>query len=322
MSSLSNVPYGKILDYWYEKLSYNPYRIKFLATKFVEIIAFKKHSSKQNSKIFQFQYVDFPLPINNNISENPIVSIVVPTYIRNQKDLTDIENLLHSIEKQTVMPKNIIVIDDCSPIEYSFPKEIQVFRQAINFGPAEARNWGKHIAVENKSDIIAFTDTDCILSENWIETIIYGFQNSRDFQILSGNTISYDKNWFGIYHNINGTLNGRKFKDSERLLYGTTANLAITKEVAEAINFSEEFPLAAGEDIEFCYRANQYGFAIKHISIMKLSHNYGYSSNLWKNLKSFSRQFKRYGQGETVLLTEVPEYYAYFDRTEEIQATI
>ena len=78
MSSLSNVPYGKILDYWYEKLSHNPHRKKFLLTKFVEIIAFKRHSSKQNNKIYQ--YVDFPQPIANDISENPTVSVVVPAF--------------------------------------------------------------------------------------------------------------------------------------------------------------------------------------------------------------------------------------------------
>jgi len=316
MSSLSNVPYGKILDYWYEKLSHNPHRNKFLLTKFVEIIAFKRHSSKQNTKIYQ--YVDFPQPITNNISENPIVSIIVPTFIRNQKDINDIENLLQSISKQTVKPNNVIIVDDCSPILYTFPEHIQVYRQTKNLGPAKARNWGKKIAVENKADIIVFTDTDCILSENWVETIIKSFQQSKDFQILSGNTVSYDKNWFGTYHNINGTLNGRKFKDSERLLYGTTANLAITHQVAENIDFSEEFPLAASEDIEFCFRANQENFAIKHISQMIVFHNYGYTKGLWKNLQSFSLQFKRYGQGEVSLLKEIPEYYAYFDKTEEI----
>jgi glycosyltransferase involved in cell wall biosynthesis len=318
MSSLSNIPYGKILDYWYEKLKHNPHRTKFLCTKIVEIIAFKRHSSKQNNK--KFQYVDFPQAIQNNISDSPTISIVVPTYIKNQKDITDIENLLQSIEKQTIKPSNVIIIDDCSPIQYDFPQFITFFRQEQNAGPAKSRNKGKNLAVEMKSDIIAFTDSDCILSENWIAIIIKSFEEFKDFQILSGNTISYDKNWFGTYHNVNGTLNGRKFKDSDRLLYGTTANLAITQQVAVQCSFNEKFPLAAGEDIELCFRANQGGFAVKHIPQMIIFHNYGYTKKLWRNLKSFSRQFKRYGQGEAVLVKEIPEYYAYFDKTEEIQA--
>jgi GT2 family glycosyltransferase len=198
------------------------------------------------------------------------------------------------------------------------PTNLLFVGNKTNSGPAKARNLGKKIALENNSDIIAFTDTDCILSENWIETIINSFQNKKEFQILSGNTVSFDKNWFGVYHNLNGTLNGRKFKNSENLLYGTTANLAITKEVAQNIDFSEDFPLAAGEDIEFCFRANQAGFAITHIPQMIVFHNYGYANNLLKSLKLFYCQFKRYGQGEVTLLQKVPEYYAYFDKTEEI----
>lgn len=316
MSSLSNVPYGKILDYWYEKLSNNPNRKKFLWTKVIEIIAFKKHSSKQNKEIYK--YVAFPEPNKNKISTNPVVSIVIPTFIRNTKDTQDIETLLQSISKQTTKADNIIIIDDCSPIDYDFPENIKLFRQAKNSGPAKARNLGKKIALELKSEIICFTDTDCIVSENWIESIIKSFQQFKEFQILSGNTISFDKNWLGTYHNINGTLNGRVFKGSERLLYGTTANLAITNEVANKINFNVEFPLAAGEDIEFCFRANQESFAIKHISEMIIYHNYGYSEKMWKNLKTFSKQFKRYGQGEVTLIKTIPEYYAYFDNTEEI----
>jgi predicted glycosyltransferase involved in capsule biosynthesis len=58
------------------------------------------------------------------------------------------------------------VIDDYSPIKYSFPEEIQAFTQAKNSGPAKTRNRGKQIAIEKRSDIITFTDTDCIISKN------------------------------------------------------------------------------------------------------------------------------------------------------------
>jgi len=45
-------------------------------------------------------------------------------------------------------------------------------------------------------------------------------------------------------------------------------------------------------------------------------------SQLTKNLKRFREQFKKYGQGEKYLLKEIPNYYDYFDRTEEIQTNI
>ena len=316
MSSLSNLPYGRILDYWYEKLKGNRYRYKFLLTKTIEVFTFKSHSSNGSNSHNFFQ---FPEPIKNTIPKQPRLSIVIPTFIKSEKEKQDISNLLNSIENQIFLPSEVIIIDDCSPIFYKFPNNVAVIRLEKNSGPAKARNLGKKIAVENGSDIIAFTDTDCILSKNWTSIIVQSFLDFSDFHLLSGNTVSYDKNWFGKYHNLNGTLNGRRFKNSERLLYGTTANLAITKEVATHINFNENFPNAAGEDIEFCFKANKKGFAIKHIPEMVLYHNYGYNGRLFKNIKQFRQQFKKYGKGEKILLKEIPNYYAYFDRTTEIE---
>lgn len=315
MSSLSNLPYGKILDYWFKKLSGKPYRYKFLLTKTIEVFTFKSHSGNVNNR---HNYFEFPIQKTNNVPENPQLNVVIPTFIKSQKDKNDIVNLLHSVEKQTIIPNEVIVVDDCSPIHFEFPAFVQVFRLEKNSGPAKARNIGKKISIQNGSDIIAFTDTDCILSKDWILNIANSFHEHKEFQILSGNTPSYDKSWFGKYHDINGTLNGRQIKETDKLLYGTTANFAITKKVAEQMDFNENFPTAASEDIEFCFRANKQGFAIKHIPTMTVFHNYGYNGKLIKNIKRFRQQFKKYGQGETILLKEIPNYYAYFDKTEEI----
>jgi glycosyltransferase involved in cell wall biosynthesis len=315
MSSLSNLPYGKILDYWYEKLKGKPYRYKFLLTKTLEVFTFKSLCGCNGNK---HNYFDFPETKKNALPYNPKVSIVVATYIKSEKDKQNLSNLIQSIEKQTLQPSEVIIVDDCSPINFIFSDNVKVQRLKINSGPAKARNIGKKIAIDNGSDIIAFTDTDCILSENWVSTITQSFIDDKDFQILSGDTPAFDQSWFGTYHNINGTLNGRKLKNTDRLLYGTTANLAITREVAEHVDFNENFPLAAAEDIEFCFNANKQGFAIKYVPTMTAFHNFGYNGQLFKNIKRFRQQFKKYGQGENILLTAIPNYYAYFDRTEEI----
>jgi GT2 family glycosyltransferase len=319
MSSLSNLPYGKILDYWFEKLSGNKKRTKFLLTKCVEFSAFKS-KNKKDKPIANIEFVKFPDAVANNILENPVVSIVIPAFVKTEKDKQDIFNLFNSIQKQTRKPDYVIVIDDYSPADFICPNNVIYHKLPQNSGPANARNIGKQVALSNNSDIIAFTDTDCIPSENWVETICKSLKKMKLINILSGNTISYDKNWFGTYHNLNGTLNGRTFINSEKLLYGTTANLAITREVATKVDFSENFLLAAGEDIEFCFKANQQGFAIKHIQKMIVYHNYGYTRNFWKNIQKFRNQFQKYGKGEITLLNEIPNYYVYFDKTEEIPA--
>lgn len=316
MSSLSNFPYGKILDYWYEKLSGNPYRRRFILTKIIEIFTFKSYSKNKKN---QGKYVEFPSSKRNLITENAKICIVIPVYIKSEEDKQNIINLLKSIDKQILKPYKVIVIDDNSPYYFDFPQGIVVHRFLQNFGPAKARNKGKQIALEEKTDIIAFTDSDCILSEDWLLNILNHFLLEKEFNILSGNTPSFGKTWFDTYHNINGTLNGRIIKCTNKLLYGTTANLAITKEVANSIDFNENFPTAAGEDIDFCFRANIEGFGIGYIPQMIVFHNYGYhNKNIFKNICKFRKQFKKYGKGENVLLEQIPNYYQYFDKTQEI----
>jgi len=321
MSSLSRLPYGKVLDYWYEKLSKNPYRTKFLLTKFLEIAIFNKYSSKRIGNITQ-KYCEFPKRGVSNARCTPIIGIVIPVYLKTEKDINNILNLLVSIERQVQKPDYIIVIDDCSPLSFVYPDWVLYQRLSDNSGPAKARNVGKQIALDKQANIIAFTDVDCILRSDWIAAIVTAFKEEACTHIFSGDTESLDKKWFGIYHNINGTLNGRRFKNSERLLYGTTANLAISRDVALNVDFNEKFLLAAGEDIEFCFRANQHGFDIKYIPDMVVYHNYNYGRKSWENIQKFKNQFKKYAYGEVMLLKEVPEYYLYFDETEEISSVL
>ncbi|MBS1636826.1 MAG: glycosyltransferase [Bacteroidetes bacterium] len=314
MSSLSNLPYGKILDYWYERLDGHKHRRKFILTKLIEVFTFKSQSGKARES---GNFIEFPEPIYNKVPEHPVIVVVAPVYVRNKQEATNIRNLTESLNKQTYKPESIILVDDCSP--HSFDANgCRVHRLSKNFGPAKARNIGKDIALELGADIVAFIDSDCIADTDWLKTISEGFIENRKCNILSGNTISFDEHWFGTYHNINGTLNGRKLKNSDLLLYGTTANLAVAAEVAKGLNFNEQFPFAAGEDIEFCFRANTAGYSIAYIKAMMVMHNYGYNENALANFKKFRNLFKKYGAGERILLEQVPNYYAYFNQTIEI----
>ena len=322
MSSLSNLPYGSILDYWYEKLKNNKHKHKFILTKILEIYSFSKEKQELNNLISSEGKI-IKSKLKNNIKSCPKVSVIIPTYIRTEFDQKCLTRLIEILLNQTSKIENILIIDDKSPLKYNIPQNIKVklIKQDRNKGPANARNKGIESALNFKSDIIVFTDVDCVPTENWIENIINEFITNKTAHIISGNTKSYNKNWLGIYHEINGTLNGRKFKDSDLLLYGPTCNLAITKEVGEMIRFNLSFPNAAGEDIEFCFRALKYGFNIFHSKQAIVYHDYGYKKlKFIKNLKSFMTQFKKYSKGEKILLQEIPDYYSYFENTLEISS--
>ncbi|RMH72667.1 MAG: glycosyltransferase family 2 protein [Gemmatimonadetes bacterium] len=309
--------YYRIWGYWSKKLKGHPDRAKFMALKFVEILIFAL--SPDAPPPDRPPYKPFPPATKNAVPESPTIALVVPCYIKDEMGKQQLEMLIRTIQQQTRQPDWIILVDDASPFSYDLDSPVEIIRLAPNGGPARARNAGKARAEELGADIIAFTDSDCRLSPTWVETIIEAFQTSREFQILSGNTLSYGNSWFDNYHEINGTLNGRQFKDSNRLLYGTTANLAITRNVNQQIGFNDKFPSAAGEDIEFCFRANEFGYAIGYIPAMVVYHDFNYSNSLQDNLQKFVNLFRKYAAGQPRLLKIIPNYYDYLDKTEGIR---
>nr|WP_321498416.1 glycosyltransferase family 2 protein [uncultured Methanolobus sp.] len=312
----------KTLCYWSKKPLPFSIKISFILTKLIEIAAFKsgQHAfigevNKTNSKIFSYN------DTYNSVPLDPTISVVVPVYIKDNFSMKCLLRLVEALKSQSCKIDTIILIDDCSPMSYPIPKGVCYHKLSQNSGPAIARNAGINLALDLSSDVIVFTDVDCLPECVWVENIIKSFQKNRTASIISGNTKSLDCCWFDTYHEINGTLNGRVFSDNEFLLYGPTCNIGITSEVAKKISFSNSFPTAAGEDIEFCFKALNSGFRIKFEKNVVVYHDYGYERlNICKNLMKFINQFKRYANGESVLLHKIPDYYHFFNETVEISS--
>jgi len=287
-------------------------------TKMLEVYAFSR--KKKQVSVITDSMPSIPDSIKmNEIPSNPILSVVIPAYIRNDVEKGYLDRLVHTLHNQSTPIQNIIVIDDCSPMDVVVPDNIQYIKVDLNGGPAKARNIGIEQSIENESDVVLFTDLDCVPNTDWSEAMVRMFLIEKKAHILSGMTKSYTKNWLGKYHEINGTLNGRVFLESNQLLYGPTCNLAITRDVAEHLRFDQTFPFAAGEDIDFCLRAIQSGFSIRLCANAIVKHDYGYTRrNVRGNIQSFMRQFERYAEGENILLTRNPEYYSYLELTEGI----
>jgi len=100
------------------------------------------------------------------------VSVIIPLY--NKQD--DIQNCLQSIEKQTTLPDEIIIINDGST-DKSLEK-VMGFKSKTNLniriyshnnvGPAASRNCGIKIS---KNDFIAFLDADDMWGKYYLKTI-------------------------------------------------------------------------------------------------------------------------------------------------------
>lgn len=105
----------------------------------------------------------------------PVVSVVIASY--NQQ--STIERCLESVLNQkTKIPYEIIVVDSSSngaaDIAKSFVPRIKLIscKQRTSWGAA------RNIGIERaKGSIIAFTDSDCVVSDNWIEEICKAHKN-------------------------------------------------------------------------------------------------------------------------------------------------
>ncbi|WP_404972075.1 glycosyltransferase family 2 protein [Vibrio campbellii] len=104
---------------------------------------------------------------------NGLVSVIVPYY----NDSKFIADCLNSVTSQTITPKEIIIIDDCSndseklneiveEISLSSNVSIRVFRNKNNMNGAYSRNKGMQIA---EGDFVALIDGDDYWKKNHIE---------------------------------------------------------------------------------------------------------------------------------------------------------
>lgn len=112
------------------------------------------------------------------------VSVVIPAYNEEKR----IGACLRSIYNQTVLPYEVIVVDNNSS-----DKTAQIARKMgatvivePHQGVTFARNRGFDKAM---GDIIARTDADTIVSPNWIERINSHFEQDRALEAISGPAI-------------------------------------------------------------------------------------------------------------------------------------
>jgi len=222
----------------------------------------------------------------------PFFSIIIPTFSRPK----ELERCLESLSDLDY-PRDcleVIVVDDGSA--FSLEKIITLFRNRLEItlceeshaGPAAARNTG---VLQTKGEFLAFTDDDCRPDRRWLR-FLAGCLGTDPDSIVGGKTIN--------------ALNTNAFSEASQLvtdyLYDyylnistpsfTTNNLAMTRRTFQNMGgFDTDFPLAAGEDREFCCRVRSQGKKLVFCSDAVVYH--------WHHLTfaGFWRQHFRYGQG-------------------------
>jgi glycosyltransferase involved in cell wall biosynthesis len=224
------------------------------------------------------------------VPDAPAVSVVVPTRDR-PRQLAD---CLAALEAQTAEHYEVVVVDDGSvdadavaSVVTGAPHARLV--QGEGRGPAAARNRG---AAAARAPVVCFTDDDCRPPPGWIDALA-GRAADADVAIAGPTRNGRPRNPFATAsqaitnHLVDHSLDAA----SGRLEFAPTSTLACRATLARHLPFDERFPLAAGEDRDWCARLAAAGGRLCFEPSAWLAHHQDLS---WRG---FWRQQVRYGRG-------------------------
>jgi len=203
----------------------------------------------------------------NLVLKEPLVSVIVPVYNDAKRIKICVEKLLNQSYPQDKY--EIIIIDNNSsdntvnvikryPVKILFEKNIQSSYAARNKGIKEA-----------KGEIIAFTDSDCQPTEDWIKNGVEAM--FLEGAGLIGGKVSFifsdQKDPFEIYDSIKNMQQ----KDKVSKGHAATANLFVRKNIFEKMGFFPE-NVKSGGDVDWTSRAVSKGFYLIYKNTVRVFH--------------------------------------------------
>jgi GT2 family glycosyltransferase len=213
------------------------------------------------------------------MNETPFFSVIIP--FKNAQ--RTIRNCLEGIQRQTFAPCEFIFVDNVS--EDRSPRIVNDFISTSGLenvhclieekaGASSARNAGVRRA---KGKWIVFTDSDCIISYNWLDDFRSAIKEDPSCAAFAGciqpaasrNMVA---RFLGLYTLPANTE--KKTCHAFELIRGgfPTANFAIRKDVFDSIGGFNEQVLIYGEDYELCSRIYESGNYITALTDAVIHH--------------------------------------------------
>jgi len=209
------------------------------------------------------------------------ISVVIPTHNRSKLLRRCLRSLSHqNFDKDKF---EVIVIDDASnddtaqvvkKFQYEKFFTLNYLRLEKKLGVAAARNLGiKHA----KGEIVAFTDSDCILSKNWLKNICMYYARSEDIFAIEGRIVNaLKRNRFAFTEQkINEYCrNFITYSNSSNIFIVdfNTANCSIKKEAIDIYQLSFDKKFFVAEDADFRNQLLQNSIKILYISKILVAH--------------------------------------------------
>jgi len=219
------------------------------------------------------------------------ISVVVPVYNGGKTIRATIEHLL----RQSLPPDEIIVVDDGSTDETSnilksFGNQIKTLSKT-NGGPASARNAGVRSSMGR---LIAFTDSDCLPDESWLQEMVKGFHSLR-IGGVGGMVCGASDGLIGEYVDLHRWMNPQCAADGS-VLYLVTANACFRSDVLFRANlFDERFAKAGGEDTELSVRLRNFGYEFAFVESATVRHRHK------RTIRDYLKNIANHGEAQFII---------------------
>lgn len=185
------------------------------------------------------------------MSVNLRVSVIIPAF----NAAATITRCLAGLARQTY-PEDlfeVIVVDDGSTDDTA--ALVQATRvkylDQVNQGPATARNKG---AAAANGEILLFTDSDCIPTENWIKEMVKPFAD-KEVIAVKGAYLSKQRSIVARFVQFEFEERFEMLRKVDSIDMIDTYSAGIRKEIFDSLGgFDTSFPKANNEDTELSYR--------------------------------------------------------------------
>lgn len=198
------------------------------------------------------------------------ISVIIPTY----NSWATLKECISSIQKQTLKPFEIIVVDNASSDDTSqkvkamFPK-VKLITLTTNTGVTGGRNKGID-NVSSKSEYVLFLDHDMIADKNMLLELLKVLQSNSQIGIVTPKIYYWGNKkriwsagtginlWTGQVLFRGGDDVGQYEKVEE--VQVAPAAILVKKDVIRKIKSFDDCYFVTYEDTDFCFRAREKGF--------------------------------------------------------------
>lgn len=208
-------------------------------------------------------------------------AVVIPAY----NAAATLGLCLSAVQAQSVPPREIFVVDDGSTDDTAALARrfgvsyIRMHRQ----GPAAARNAG---AKRADTEIVAFTDADCIPERDWLAKLAAAFAHTDAAAVGGSYAIANSRSLLARLVHAEIVERHRTMREDADFL--GSFNVAYRREsFLAAGGFNEAYGNASGEDNDLAYRLHDAGARLLFRRDIRVAHHH--PERLWPYLRTQAR---------------------------------